>query len=293
MVQLLDTQRMLEVVKGHPIMFDSLKEREGRLRAQLEAIPVDVEERKVLLLFHGGPVRGSMGIDAVFIGKVAQPFQNMVTAEYGHRVDGKVGKRGQLNNRNESRLFLTALPRGSFGIELSKLESSTLFEDNQFSNALSHVAKLVESSAKSDEDFAVELDGTTPRTIRSLQEFMKAIADDEAGVTIESGGIRCALDIRDVQKAYTRVSETITEEKEISLRGVLKGMLLESWKFDFLAEDGTAITGRLDEELTEAQVGDYITTYFNKPCQAKLREGKVLFKNGRERKTYVLTSIEA
>lgn len=293
MVQLLDTRRMLEKVQAHPVMSFSLKQKEAALMQKLEKIPVDLEDRKVVLLFNGGPVRGSMGIDAMFISKVAQPFQNMVTAEYGHRVDGKVGKRGQLNNRNESRLFLTALPRGSFGIELSKLESSTLFEDNQFSDALSHVAKLVESSAKSDEDFAVELDGTTPRTIRSLQEFMKAIADDEAGVTIESGGIRCALDILEVQKAYKRVSETITEEKEISLRGVLKGMLLESWKFDFVAEDGTAITGRLDEELTEAQVGVYNTTYFNKPCQAKLKEGKVLFKNGRERKTYVLMSIEA
>jgi hypothetical protein len=101
------------------------------------------------------------------------------------------------------------------------------------------------------------------------------------------------LDVRAVQKAYTRVAETITEEKETVLRGVLKGMLLESWKFDFVSENGTAITGRLDDEMTEAQVSEYITTYFNKPCQAVLKEGNVKFKNGRERKTYVLASIKA
>lgn len=292
-VQLLETQRMLEMVGDHPIMSASLKQKEKTLLEQLRKIPVDIKDTKVVLLFSGNPVKGSIGIDAAFIGKVALPFQNMVTADFAHRVDGKVGKRGALNKQDESRLFLTALPRGSFGIELSKLESNDLLEDNQMSDSLAHVTKLIEASTKSDEDFAAELEGTTPRTINSLKEFFKVVSDDQAGVTIESGGIRCELDPARVKNGYERVSGTSTTEYERTVNGVLKGILLESWKFDFIDEGGKTITGRIDENLTEDQVTNFITHYFNKPCKAILKEGKVLFKNGSERISYILSSIEA
>ena len=292
-IQLLETQRMLQLVGDHPLMSVSLKQKEKDLMAQLEKIPIDQKDSKVVLLFSGNPVKGSLGIDASFAGKVVIPFQSMVSSEFAHRVHGKVGKRGQMNSKNESKLFLTALPRGSFGIELSKLENDDLFEENLMSDSLSYITKLVESSSKSDEDFAAELEGATPRTIQSLKDFFKVVSDDQAGVSIESGGIRCELSTGDVKSAFDRVSGTITTEGEIIIRGVLKGILLESWKFDFLDENGNTITGRIDENQTEDQVSSYIAKYFNKKCTASFKEGKVLFKNGRERISYILSSIEA
>ncbi len=291
-IQLLETKRMLEMVGDHPVMSVSLKQKAKDLMEQLEEIPVDKKDTKVVLLFSGNPVKGSWGIDASFIGKVTVPFQNMVTAEFGHKLYGKVGKRGLLKNENQSRLFLTALPRGSFGIELSKIDSNDSFEDDQLADSLVHVTKLTESSYKSDEDFAAELEGTTPRTIQSLKDFLKVISDEHAGVTIESGGIRCELTPATVKNAFERVSMTITTEKEITARGILKGILLDSWKFDFMFSDGKTITGNIDEGLTEAQVSKFITKYFNKQCNAFLKEGKVLFKNGREKISHVLVSIE-
>ncbi|MDI9336709.1 MAG: hypothetical protein QM520_06745 [Gammaproteobacteria bacterium] len=293
MVQLLQTQKMLGIVGEHPIMYSSLQQKEKQWLEQLEKIPVDTKDNRVVLLFNGNPVKGSVGIDASFIGKVTVPFQNMVTAEFAHKSHTKVGTRGQMNKQGESKLFLTALPKGSFGIELSKLESSDLFEDNQMSDALSHITKLIASSSKSDEDFAVELDGATSRTIQSLKDFLKVISDDEAGVTIESGGIRCALNPQEVKSAYERVSGTITTETVKTVHGILKGILLKSWKFDFVDENDNPITGKMDETLKEEQVIDFNTTYFNKSCKVVLTEAKILFKNGRERISYVLSNIEA
>jgi hypothetical protein len=291
-IQLLETQRMLNLVGNHPIMSSSLKQKEKDLIEQLEKIPVDKKDSKVVLLFNGNPVKGSVGIDAAFIGKVIVPFQSMVTSEFAHRKNGTVGKRGQINNRAESKLFLTALPRGSFGIELSKLDSNDLFEEDQLSDSLSHITDLVESSSKSDEDFAAKLDNVTPRTIQSLKDFFKVVSDDNAGVSIESGGIRCELNPIEVKSAFERVAGTITNESDKRVKGVLKGILLESWKFDFIDENGNTITGRIDDNLTEEQVSNYISNFFNKDCTAVLKEGKVLFKNGRERVSYVLMSIE-
>ena len=292
MIQLLETQRMLESVGVHPLMSVSLKQKEQDLIAQLDKIPVDKKDTKVVLLFNGNPVKGSLGIDASFIGKVSIPFQNMVTADFAHRIDGKVGKRGQLNKQDESRLFITALPRGSFGIELSKLENEASSENDQLSDTLSHIAKLIESSSKSDEDFAAELEDTTPRAIQNLKDFFKVISDDQAGLTIESGGIRCELDFKEVKKGYERVSSTITTETPKTIIGTLKGILLESWKFDFIDENGKSITGRIDENLSEEIVSDFNTNFFNKTCKAVLKEGKVLFKNGTERISYILSNIE-
>ncbi|NJK96114.1 MAG: hypothetical protein HC905_15450 [Bacteroidales bacterium] len=176
---------------------------------------------------------------------------------------------------------------------MSKLESSDLFEENEMSDSLSHITKLMESSSKSDEDFAAELEGVNPRTILGLKEFFKVVSDDQAGVAIESGGIRCELEPSAVKSAYERVSGTITTEDEITIAGTLKGILLESWRFDFVDEQGNTMTGRIDENLTEDQVSNYIAAYFNRKCKASFRIGKVFFKNGRERVTYTLSAIEA
>ncbi len=283
---------MLALVGDHPLMSYSFKQKEAELMHKIEKIPVDKKDTKVVLLFSGNPVMGSTGIDVAFIGKVTVPFQNMVTAEYSHIVNGRVGGRGQLNNKNESRLFLTALPRGSFGIELSKLDANDLFEDDQLSDSLSHVTRLIASSSKSDEDFAAELEGATLRTIVSLKEFLKAISDDQAGVAIESGGIRCELTQIEVKNAFDRVSHTRTTEDDKTIDGTFMGLLLDSWKFDFADDRGTAITGKIDENITKEQATEYIVKYFNKPCRAILKEGKIIFKNGREKITYILQSLQ-
>lgn len=291
-VQLLETQRMLALMGDHPIMTASLRNKETDLLDQLQKIPLDQKEPKIVLFFTGNPVIGSIGIDALFTSKVVAPFQNMITSEYAHRIFGKVGQRGKLNSQSESRLFLTSLVRGSFGIELSKLENDNLFDEDQLSDSLAHITRLIDSSAKSDEDFAAELDEVAPRTIQSLKDFFKAISDDQAGVIIESGGIRCELNQVEVHSAFERVSGTITTEDEESISGVLKGILLESWRFDFINEEGKTITGKIDENLTEDQVSEYNAHFFNKPCIAKLKKAKVLFKNGREKISHILSSVD-
>lgn len=291
-VQLLETQRMLNMAGGHPLMSISLKQKEQYLIQQLEKIPVDKKDTKVTLLFNGNPVRGSWGIDAAFIGKITVPFQQMVTADFAHSIDGKVGKRGQLKNENQSRLFLTALPRGSFGIELSKQESDSVIENDQLSDSLSHITRLVDATARSDEDFAAELDGTSPRTIQNLKDFLKIISDEQAGVTIESGGIWCDLTPASVKRAAERAGSTVTTENIKTIQGTFKGILLESWRFDFRDNNGNTITGDISGHVSERQANEYMSKYFNKECSAVLKEGKVLFKNGRERISYTLQSLE-
>ncbi len=291
LVKILETERMMGEVSDHPIMNFSFNQRLSDLKNKLAEIPASSKEANVTLLFSGGPVFGSQGIDAGFLGKVLLPFQKMVHSDLAHRGYGKVAAKGPVKNADDARLFLTALPRGSFGVELSKLDNNNLFNEDEVSDSLVHISKLIGSSAKSDEEFIANLDEISFRTISGLRQFLKVVSDDKAGVTIESGNIRAVLSNEEVQNAYARVSETTTKHLDVELYGILKGILLESWKFDFISDQGEVITGRLDENISEQEVADTFVQFFNKPCKAMFEKTSVFLKNGRIKDSYTLKSV--
>jgi hypothetical protein len=179
---------------------------------------------------------------------------------------------------------------GSFGIELSQL-GEELFEDDQIADTLSHVAKLVELSARSDEDFAAQMDEVAPRTVQLLKDFLKVVADEQAGVVIESGGIRCSLEPPEAKVAFDLVAGTETTEDKVDIAGFFKGILLESWRYDFLDDQNETITGRIDESVSEERATRFLTEFVNKHCIATLQLSKVVFKNGRERTNYSLLDL--
>ena len=292
-VQLLDTRRMKELAAGHPLMAPAFEEREKDLQAQIDALPLGDKEARAILFFSGEPVQGSMGIDASFASGVLDPFQSMVMADYADRWHGVAGTRGPRVGQANSRLLLTALPRGSFGLELTKADSAELFEEDQLADTLAHVTKLVESAATSDEDFAAELNDTAPRVIQNLRSFLEVVAKGKAGLRMETGDYHCTMDPIRANEAYQRVAGTVTNTKEIKVKGVFKGVLLESWRFDFVNEDGHKISGKIDENLTSDEVAKLNREFFNQHCLAVLDKTTVLFRNGRERTTHVLKDLRS
>ena len=292
-VQLLETQRLMEMVGDHPLMSVSFAEREQELREKIAALPLGNKEARTILFFSGEPVQGSMGIDASFAGRVLEPFQSMVMADYADRWHGVVGSRGRRPGEAQSRLLLTGLPRGSFGLELARADNDELFEEGQLADTLAHVTRLVEAAGRSDEDFAAELDQTAPRVIQNLREFLEVIAKGKAGLRLESGDYRCSMNPIEANEAFNRVAATITRPEDVEISGVFKGVLLESWKFDFVTEENHSVGGKIDENLTEEQVVALNRQFFNERCVASLLKTTVLFKNGRVRTTHTLKGLEA
>ena len=291
-VQLLETQRLMEMVGDHPLMSVSFAEREQELREKIAALPLGNKEARTILFFSGEPVQGSIGIDASFAGRVLEPFQSMVMADYADRWHGVVGSRGRRPGEAQSRLLLTGLPRGSFGLELARADNDELFEEGQLADTLAHVTRLVEAAGRSDEDFAAELDQTAPRVIQNLREFLEVIAKGKAGLRLESGDYRCSMNPIEANEAFNRVAATITRPEDVEISGVFKGVLLESWKFDFVTEENHSVGGKIDENLTEEQVVALNRQFFNERCVASLLKTTVLFKNGRVRTTHTLKGLE-
>lgn len=292
-VQLLDTQRLRELAGQHPLMSVALAERERQLNEKIASLPLGNKEARTVLFFSGEPVQGATGIDASFAGRVLEPFQSMVMADYADRWHGVVGSRGRRHGEAESRLLLTGLPRGSFGLELARADNDELFEEDQLADTLAHVTKLVGSAGRSDEEFAAELNETAPRVIENLREFLEVVAKGKAGLRLESGDFRCSMNPVEASGAFNRVAGTITKEEPLKIRGVFKGVLLESWRFDFVTEENHSLGGKLDESLTEEQVIALNRQFFNGRCLASLLKTTVLFKNGRVRTTHVLKGLEA
>lgn len=292
-VQLLDMQRLRDGVGQHPLMSVALAERERELREKIAALPFGNKEARTVLFFSGEPVQGSIGIDASFAGRVLEPFQNMVMADYADRWHGVVGSRGRRAGEAQSRLLLTGLPRGSFGLELTRADNDELFEEGQLADTLAHVTRLVEAAARSDEDFAAELDETAPRVIQKLREFLEVIAKGKAGLRLESGDFRCAMNPVQAGEAFNRVAATITRPEDIKISGVFKGVLLDSWKYDFVTDENHSVGGKIDENMTEEQVIALNRQFFNEHCQGSLLKTTVLFKNGNVRTTYMLKGLKA
>lgn len=292
-VQLIDTRRLREVAGDHPLMSVALAERERELQEKIEALPLGNREARTVLFFSGEPVQESLGIDASFAGRVLEPFQNMVMADHADRWHGVVGSRGRRAGEAHSRLMLTGLPRGSFGLELTRAGNDELFEEGQLADTLAHITRLVEAAARSDEDFAAQLDETAPRVIQKLREFLEVIAKSKAGLRLESGDFRCVMNAIQAGEAFNRVAATITTQEDVKLTGVLEGVLLGDWKFNFVTDEGHQVGGKIDQNLTEEQVIELNRQFFNEHCNASLLKTSVLFKNGRVRTTYTLRGLEA
>jgi hypothetical protein len=292
-VQLLDTQRLRDIAGQHPLMSVALQQKERELKEKIAALPLGNKEARTILFFSGEPVQGSIGIDASFAGRVLEPFQSMVMADYADRWHGVVGSRGRRPGEAQSRLLLIGLPRGSFGLELARADNDELFEEGQLADTLAHVTKLVEAAARSDEDFAAELDETAPRVIQNLREFLEVVAKGKAGLRLESGDFRCTMNPIEANDAFNRVAGTITNDEPIKIPGVFKGVLLESWKFDFVTNENHSVGGKIDENLSEEQVIALNRQFFNERCLASLVKTTVLFKNGRVRTTYILKGLES
>lgn len=291
-VQLLELERLRELARDHPLMSASLEAREKELTEQIAALPPGKKEARTVLFFSGEPVQGSIGIDANFAGRILAPFQSMVMADYADRWYGVVGSRGRRAGEADSRLLLTGLPRGSFGLELTRAENDELFEEDQMADTLAHVTKLVEASGRSDEDFAAELNETAPRVIQNLREFLEIIAKSRAGLRLESGDLRCSMDPVEADEAFNRVSSTIIQDEPVEVSGVFEGVLLFDRRFNFITDDGLKIGGKLSDNLSQDNVIELNRRYFNERCNASLIRTTVLFRNGRIRTTYVLNNIE-
>ncbi|MBE7539341.1 MAG: hypothetical protein HS122_13130 [Opitutaceae bacterium] len=265
--------------------------RKASLEDELKAAPAGLPSPRTVLFFAGGDsVLGSQGIDASLVADIIKPFQEMVKSEFSTLRHGTVGRRGPRKNEDEARLFLTALPRGSFGLELSQPNVEDWVQAQQLSTTLARLTQIVESAGKSDEDFANALDHVSPRVLPRLRDFLEVASKSGASLRIESGDLRCELSAERLLQAKTRATTTHTETKQVNCSGIFRGATLDTWRFDFKTDDDISISGELGEQLTEEQVAE-MNLLTNSPCEATLNRTAITPPSGPARTKFELVDL--
>lgn len=289
--QILDTQRVLKLVDEHPTMSYSIEDKLNTLKQKLANFPKDVMEPKIRLLFSGDAVKGSLGIKSKFVSKTMKPIQELIKTQTALVRFGTFGHRGQAKNSANSELYLTALPTGSFGIELSQLEHNDLFDEEEVSKAIKEVGKLIEASTESDEEFEKAIENTPKRNLANLKAFLKTVSDANSILKLETGSFGISILEDEIKEGYKRVNATDNQEDEIFVDGLLRGILLDSGKFEIITEDGKSINGIINPDISEEQLIEYDREYLNKECLIHLSVYKTTFITGREKISYELLEI--
>lgn len=289
--QILDTEKMLALVGKHPIMAKSIQEKLNTLKTKLESFPVDLIEPKITLLFSGNAVKGSIGIKSKFVSKVVKPIQELIKTQTALVRFGDVAKRGRAKKGASAELYLTALPTGSFGVELSQLESNDLFDELEVSTAIHQVMELITAVTTSDIAFENAIENTPKRNLNNLKAFLKEIDDENSVLKMESGSFGIAISQEQIHEGFERVNSTASENEEIFLNGILRGFLLDTGKFEMTDEEGITITGIINPELTEEQIVQYDKEFLNKACTFHLSYYKTTFTSGKEKISYELLQI--
>lgn len=287
--QIIETERLLNLVINHPIMSISLGEKLENLNNELNNLPKESFEPKVELLFSGNAVSGAEGIKVNFLNKVIRPFQELIKTQVAIISFTKKIKRKELANK--STLYLTALPRGSFGIELSQLDKNDLMDDIEVSESIKEVIRIIEKTATSDEEFEKIVESHPKIILKNLSTFLKAISDENSILKIQSNELYTEINSENISLAYERVSKTINEETDLVISGIFKGLLLESAKFEIISSTGDYISGFISPDLNEETLIDYQKEFLNKEAQFLLSKNETRFKNGNLKISYELKEI--
>lgn len=274
-----------------PLMGPGLRARREEFVQKAQELPPSLATPRAVLFFTGDPVSGSQGIEVDFMTKVLDHFQQMVKTQYAFAKHGSIGDRARQPGGAEAKLMLTGTPRGSFGLELSQPHPHDLFSAEQLSKSLVQLTQLIKAAGEDDETFGVELDDVTPRVLQRLRRFFKLLSDSKASLRLESGSLIVRMDQARVQQASERVAAVTTKPEKIELKGEFRGATLDTWRFDFRADGGNIISGKLSTEITE-ETATAMNRLTARQCVGRFERVQVIARGGVLKERYELISVE-
>ncbi|MFZ0596428.1 MAG: hypothetical protein WAM46_05555, partial [Flavobacterium sp.] len=135
------------------------------------------------------------------------------------------------------------------------------------------------------------IENTPKRNLNNLKTLLKHIDEENSILKIESGSYGVSISEEQIHEGFKRVDLTVNEEEEVFIKGILRGFLLDSGKFEISDEEGNTITGIISPELSEDQIVNYDREYLNKSCTFHLYFYKTTFVSGKEKSSYELLEI--
>ena len=288
--EILSIESLLSKVDNSTVMAFSMNKKLEGLRKELAERDTDEQEARAFLFFFGAPVKGSLGIESGFLSAALAPFQQMVTARTTLKWRGSVQKKGRMKDFKDSKLFLTALPRGSFGVELKKLTNVHVYHETHLADSLHEVVELI-NSVKNEEDFQEKMKSTAPRELSALKKFFKALDKNDAGVKLETGHLVSEFSQQEARDGLRRISEIQIDTEEVHVEGIFRGALLDTRTFDFQDVTETVIHGPIHEDIGEDEIAEF-EEFVNLPCVVTMVKTITYQVDGGKKPTFKLIAID-
>ena len=270
-IQIIETQQLLDSVKEHPLMSLSYTYKLQSLKDKLNALPIEFKEPKIKMYFSGDAVVGSVGIKSNFVSNIITQTQEMIKSQVAFNNAGKLGNRGQSRNNKNMELFLTALPTGSFGIELCSLDTNDLFTEKEISTAIIHIMDLIKKYTEEVNFFEDNIAKIPNKIFSNLKSFITFIKKENSFLKMESGTYGIELSKHKITALFNKLSTIIEQEDDIFIEGFFKGLLLNSKKFEFQDLDGKNISGKISLDLKDDILIKYEKDYINIKCKLHLK----------------------
>ena len=243
------------------------------------------------MFFGPGPAIGSAGLDAKFASRILNSYQDIISNQFAATFHGALRRAGRRRGENDSRLYLTALPRGSFGLQLSQPHVEDFVAAQEVAKVMENVTNLVAAASQDDDAFATALEQFHPRVLTPLRTLLETIATAGSDCRMISGHREAALSKEKVAEAARRATDARTQFDELELEGVFDGLLLQSGKFEFEPVGQDIVCGWLAEDVTDDQAQNW-GALTGKTAKAKLRITTVTTPNRQRRLAYELLSLE-
>ena len=256
---------------------NELKEYEGR----------SLESSDARLTFRGKPVRGARGMSTQFSSKALSNFEKAVHYVGANLKLPNFPNSRQVPYKKDYELMLTGIVRGSFGFQIEETSDQLPLkgQDTDVGVALKKLKAVLEASQDTadDERLAEEIGDTDNRVLKSVEDFLRHIADNEAAFTFEFRLDEVKYrDYEQVKRTADRLSKDNIEEDKVTLAGNFDGYLPKSRRAEFFVSEtdddflsefvGTVITCRLDPEIEDA---DSINSNLNKSVSVAVRVRRV------------------
>jgi hypothetical protein len=255
----------------------------------------------VALYFGGRPVIGSRGVLAEFGTKAVDSFQTLVATRFA-ALEGPLGQRGPVPQRERSALMITEVAHGSFGFVLEEADAPLAPElpMTSLTDVVDEVCGLIHSLAASDESADTDLEGIPEaldkRVLGCLQSFFRLLSD--AGATLRVIEDRREFSLRSdmIARARERTDAMNVEESSERIEGRLF-LLPDARRFELHpVGGGPSLKGAVAAEalgsVTEP-TGDIPPGLIGSIAVVELRVRELRFKQQPGKRSYQLVSIDA
>ena len=172
-------------------------------------------------------------------------------------------------------MHITGVTHGSFGFILEEINPNGMqWLDTSLKIASDTVIALLENLASEDDERAtIALEDVNERLFGNVRELVKLIKEHDATLKVALPDRVADLGAAPLQRAYERIANAALEDRELTILGVLEGILPGARRFEFRSLDGQPIKGKVARTISEEYlqslqtaplVGQRITGVFRK-----------------------------